>query len=114
MAFLTLGVFALNQYGGPESVTVLFVRSVAEMDERAVQSLFVGDGRIAGAMAEQVSIALRSGASFVITDVARRDESAVVSIQWQWDHARRTMMLPLVKTERGWKIDARPQAWGLG
>lgn|GEM_PF-6073986 len=109
MASLTLGVFALNQYGGPESVTTLFIHAVAAGDGNTVRNLFVGDEEIAGAMAEQVSAAVRSGAAFLITDVVRRDDTAVVSILWRWDRARRTMMLPLVKTEGGWKIDARPR-----
>ena len=109
LASLTLGVFALNQYGGPESVTTLFIHAVAAGDGNTVRNLFVGDEEIAGAMAEQVSAAVRSGAAFLITDVVRRDDTAVVSILWRWDRARRTMMLPLVKTEGGWKIDARPR-----
>lgn len=113
LASLTLGVFGLNQYGGPESVTTLFVHAVAAGDEETVRGLFVGDEGIADAMAQQVSAAVRSGASFLITDVVRRDDTAVVSILWRWGRARRTMMLPLVKTEQGWKVDARPQTWGI-
>ncbi|MER3462977.1 MAG: hypothetical protein C4342_08435, partial [Armatimonadota bacterium] len=107
------GVFALNQYAGPESVTVLLIRSVAEGDQQRVAELFVGDGRIAAGMADQVAGAIRSGADFVITEVVRRGDTALVSILWRWSSARRTMLLPLVRTERGWKIDARPQTWGL-
>lgn len=112
LAALTLGVFGLNQVRGPESVTVLFVQAVAVGDLRTAQRLVVGDEGVAADIATVVSAFARSGATFTITDVDRRGNTALVSVLWLRGEAHRTMMLPLVKTGQGWKIDARPQPWG--
>lgn len=112
-ASLTLGVFALNQYSGPEAVTILFVEAVAAGDARQASSLVAGDPGIAYSIAQQVAVDARSSESFWITSVRRSGNLAVVSLTWIRGSATRTMMLPLVKTEAGWRIDARRTTWGL-
>lgn len=113
-ASITLGVFVLNQYGGPESVTSLFVRSVAAGNDERIRGLVVGDPGIAVAIVQQVAEGVRFADGFLVTSVRRRGDVAIVSLTWLRGNVRRVMMLPLVKTETGWKVDARHTTWGLG
>ncbi|RMG23450.1 MAG: hypothetical protein D6724_08275 [Armatimonadetes bacterium] len=111
LAALTLSVFAMNQFAGPEATVLRFLRILEGRERPAARTIVLGNPYEIRFVIDQMRDLLSQSYTYAVLAVQMTDGTAVATVVFLTRRGEMRVPIYLIRMEHGWVIDARNPGW---